>query len=146
MRSTMDLRITECDSEGPSANECRACPGLCVFSLLFKWLLYSTCIRRPMCLKLGTMILSATLSNPEVLFSLKRVHFAKSSNPSHGSAQLSIAKMVDFREKAKISLIFARVNILKCIRRSHRVRTHILEDFENASPYFCTFLENRTCD
>ena len=22
----------------------------------------------------------------------------------------------------------------------------ILEDFENASPYFCTFLANRTCD
>ena len=23
---------------------------------------------------------------------------------------------------------------------------HILEDFENASPYFCTFLANRICD
>ena len=29
---------------------------------------------------------------------------------------------------------------------NRRARRHILEDFENASPYFCTFLANRICD
>ena len=28
----------------------------------------------------------------------------------------------------------------------HQGRIYILEDFENASPYFCTFLANRICD
>ena len=30
--------------------------------------------------------------------------------------------------------------------RQLHINTYILEDFENASPYFCSFLANRICD
>ena len=48
--------------------------------------------------------------------------------------------------KKDARLIWVIISKLNITVSSQHLPLHILEDFENASPYFCTFLANRICD